>query len=54
MVLKRTNCMLSGVCMAIVGVSELILEILGDDGRAHGVGDLVVKFAKDRIDSRAL
>ena len=40
--------------MVIVSISELILELLGSDGHAHGIGDLVVKFVKDGIDSRSL
>ena len=40
--------------MVIIGVSELIHEVLGGDGRTHGIRDLVVKFVKDWIDSRSL
>ena len=40
--------------MVIMGISELILDILGSDGHAHAVGDLVVKFVKDRIDTSGL
>ena len=54
MVLERANCTLSWVCMVIVGISELILELLGGDGCAHGIGDLVVKFVKDLIDPCSL
>ena len=53
-VLERANHTLSWVCMAIVGIVEWILEVLGGDGCTHGVGDLVVKFVKDWIDSRSL
>ena len=37
-----------------VGISELILESLGRDGRTHAVGDLVVKFVKHGIDTSGL
>ena len=40
--------------MVIVGISKLILEILGSDGRTHVVGDLVVKFVKHGIDTSGL
>ena len=40
--------------MVIVGISELILEILGGDGRTHAVGDLVVEFVNDWIDLSGL
>ena len=54
MVLERANCTLSWVCMVIVGISELILELLGGDGCSHGIGDLVVKFVEDWIDAGGL
>ena len=53
-VLERANCRLSWVCMVIVGIDELILEVLGGDGRTHGVGDLAVEFVKDWIYSCSL
>ena len=40
--------------MVIVGISELMLEILCGEGRTHGVRDLVVKFVKDWVDSCSL
>ena len=40
--------------MVIMCISKLILEIFGGDGHMHAVGDLVVKFVKDRIDSSCL
>ena len=40
--------------MVIVGISELIVEILGSDGRTHAVGDIVVKFVKHGIDTSKL
>ena len=40
--------------MVIVGISKLILEILGSDGRTHVVGDLVVEFVENRIDISCL
>ena len=54
MVLERVNRTLSWISMVIVGVSELILDILGGDGRRHGVRDLVVEFVKDWIDFHSL
>ena len=38
----------------IVGISVLILEILGSDGHTYAVGDLVVEFVKDWIDPNSL
>ena len=40
--------------MVSVGISELILEVFGGDGRTHGVRDLVVNFVKDWINSHSL
>ena len=40
--------------MVIMGVSKLILEIFGGDGRTHGVRDFVVEFVKSWIDSCSL
>ena len=40
--------------MVILGISELILEILDSDGHTHAVGDLVVKIVKDRINPSGL
>ena len=40
--------------MVIVGTGKLILEVLVGDGRAHGVGDLVVEFVQDWVDSGSL
>ena len=46
-VLERANPTLSWVCMVIMDISKLIPEVLGGDGRTHGVGDLIVEFVKD-------
>ena len=54
MVFERANPTLSWVCMVIVGISELIFEVIGGDGRTHGVGDLVVEFVQGWIDSCSL
>ena len=40
--------------MVLVGISELIFEILGSDGRTHAVGDLIVEFVNDRIEPSCL
>ena len=40
--------------MVIMGIGELILEILGGDGRAHGVEDLIGGFVKDWVDPCSL
>ena len=53
-VLELANRTLRWVCRVIVCIGELILEGLGGDGRAHGVGDLIVEFVKDWIDSCSL
>ena len=54
MVFECANRMLHWICMVIIGISELILEILGGDGCTHAVGDLIVNFAKDGIDTSGL
>ena len=54
MVLERANRTLSWVCTVIVGIGELILEVLGGDGHVYGVGDLVVEFVKDWDDPYSL
>ena len=54
MVLEHANHALSWICVVIVGISELILEIFGSDGRTHGIRDLVVEFVNDYIDSCSL
>ena len=54
MVLEHVNGALSWICMVIMSIGELILELLDGDGCVHGVGDLVVKFVEDWIDSCGL
>ena len=54
MVFERANRTLRWIYMVIVGISELILEILGGDSRTHGVRDLVVEFVRDWINSQGL
>ena len=44
MVLERANRTLSWICMVIVGIGELVLEVLDSDGPMHGVRDLVVEL----------
>ena len=53
-VFERANRTLYWIRTVIVGISKLILEILGGDGPTHAIGDLVVKFVKDRIDPSGL
>ena len=40
--------------MVIVSIGKLILEVLGSDGGMHGVGDLIVEFVQDWVDSCGL
>ena len=54
MVFECANRTFRGICMVIVGISKLILEILGGDGRTHAVEVLVVKFVKEGIDTSSL
>ena len=53
-IFECANRTLRPICMVIVGIIELILEILGGGGCTHVVGDLVVEFVKHRIDTSGL
>ena len=54
MVFECANYTFRWIGMVIVGIGELILEIFCGDGRTDAVGDFIVEFVKDRIDSRIL
>ena len=51
---ESADCTLRWIRMVIVGISKLILEIIGGDVPTHAVGDLIVEFVNDRIDTSGL